>query len=196
MKMHASILHLLESLSLSSTSPQNADRSGFLLGMVVERNSWQKSPESFYREVLPEPYVSIALQESEYRYVVMKAASLLGLSSTPPSAQGALLFVLGGTDGRTLELVIPALVRFLDHNIGGANYVRGVATLKRMLSSPEQIQTRSSAILDGIRKEVDIEDLIKRNHAAAQSEAAAILQRLKDLIREPLAGPAGERTTS
>jgi hypothetical protein len=151
--------------------------------MVVERNSSQRSPETFYRDALPERYLGISLTDSEFHSTVAKVVSLLEVSAAPTHVQQALLFVLGGTDSRTLSLTIPTLVRFLDKNTSTASFEDGVSTLRRMLSSPEHVHRQASAILDGMQGIEKLDGAIATISAALKREGVVVLEKLRALLQ-------------
>jgi hypothetical protein len=187
--MDPRILNLLECLASVSTQPEQIERCGFLLAMVLEKNSSLKSPDSMYKEILPEPYLNISLDGAEYRNLVEKVSSLLNQSTINAEVQAALLFTLGGTDGRTLDLTIPVLVRLLDENLGRSNFDQGVNALRTMLSSPEHVLEHAAAILSGVEGFSGLDRIIERTSASSKEAATVALKKLKRQLQQPGSTP-------
>src|SRR5205807_6747247 len=108
--MHTEIQELLECLTSASASQSEQEHCGLLLSMVVEKHSKQRSPNHIYAELMHGTLLDLALTELEYLELVSKIGELLTLSTLPTNSQEALLFALGGTDERTLDVSIPTLV--------------------------------------------------------------------------------------
>jgi hypothetical protein len=181
--MDPRLLNLFECLSARSSPAAKIERCGFLLGMVLEKNSSQRSPDSLYQEILPEPYLSICLGEDEYRDVVTKASALLSQSIANEEVQQALLFVLGGSNGRTLSIVIPVLVRFVREGVSRNNLEVCVSTLRRMMSSRRYVLSQAAAILSGVGGIAGLDRAIERVSASSK-DATLVLTELKRMLEQ------------
>src|SRR6267154_1986743 len=174
--MNPHVTSLIECLIATpiSTSDKEIERCGFLLSMLVEKHSKQRTPGSLYEEVLPKPYFDIELDELEYREIVSKLCHFLNLPIASTKSKDMVLFVLSGTDSSTLTLSIPALVQLLGHSIGQPIFDECTKCLTRMLSSPQGVREQAPEIREALPNLGDVFQLI-RNRAGQESDASVAL---------------------
>src|SRR6266436_1259757 len=183
--MNPHITPLIECLmrTPSSISDKELEQCGFLLSMLVEKHSKQRTPGSFYEEVLPKPYFDIELDESEYREIVSKLCHLLNSPVASIKSKDMILFALAGTDSRTLMLSIPALVQFLGHSIGQPIFEVCTKCLARLLSSPQKVREQAPQIRQALPNLGEVFQLISKR-VGQGSDASVALERLQNLLAD------------
>lgn len=164
------------------TCSDEIERCGFVLSMLVEKHSKQKTPGNFYAEALPRPYSDLQLDETEYRETVVRLCDCLRSASASIEAKRAVLFAIGGTDDRTLVLTIPALVDSLSQNSGQEIFDECSNCLARMLSSPQRIREQAELLHQALP---NLEEIIQSTAARVGRESARTLPflKLQNLLR-------------
>lgn len=183
--MNPHVTSLIECLMETqlSISDKKIERCGFLLSMLIEKHSKQRTPGSFYEENLPEPYVDIVLDETEYREIVSKLCHLLNSPVASTKSKDMILFALYGTDSSTLTLSIPALVKLLGHSIDQPIFEDCTKCLARMLSSPDQVRKQALEIRQVLPDLADLVELIG-NAVGQEGQASCVLAKLQRLLAD------------
>jgi hypothetical protein len=182
--MDPNISQLLEVLTSTSRTVDEQERSGLRLSLVVEKHSKQRSPARLYGEILPQKLLNLALSESEYTELVVEIGRLLTTPELSSQARGALIFALGGTDDRTIDVVIPTLARFLAESADQTNLTQALRCLETMLSSPVCVRGKSTLIRQALPDLAELGETIqgKLNSQNEKTKAMMLLQKLSQLM--------------